>query len=122
SGNVANALVNLGLITSPTIVATTNADMTGDVTSVGNLTTYNNIVPAAKGGTGVDNSGKIITLDGNLTTSGANDLILTTTAATNVTLPTSGTLVSTDVTDMVYLRNVGTSATGDVFIGNATGG
>lgn len=31
---------------------TTNANLTGDVTSVGNATTYGNIVPIAKGGTG----------------------------------------------------------------------
>lgn len=31
---------------------TTNANLTGDVTSVGNATTYNNTVPATKGGTG----------------------------------------------------------------------
>lgn len=31
---------------------TTNANLTGDVTSIGNATTYNNTVPASKGGTG----------------------------------------------------------------------
>ncbi|MDR3679438.1 MAG: hypothetical protein P4L41_05690, partial [Flavipsychrobacter sp.] len=30
---------------------TTNANMTGDITSVGNATSYNNVVPATKGGT-----------------------------------------------------------------------
>lgn len=49
------------------------------------------------GGTGVNNSGKTITLGGNLVTSGANSLTLTTTGATNVTLPTFGTLLSTAV-------------------------
>jgi hypothetical protein len=51
-------------------------------------------ISGAKGGTGVNNTGKTITLGGNLTTSGANALILNTTAATNVTLPTSGTLTT----------------------------
>jgi len=32
---------------------TTNANLTGDITSSGNATTYNNAVPEAKGGTGV---------------------------------------------------------------------
>ena len=32
--------------------ATTNANLTGDITSSGNATTYNNAVPIAKGGTG----------------------------------------------------------------------
>lgn len=31
---------------------TTNANLSGDITSTGNTTTYNNIVPVAKGGTG----------------------------------------------------------------------
>jgi hypothetical protein len=44
------------------------------------------------GGTGVANTGKTITLGGNLTTSGAFATTLTVTAATNVTLPTTGTL------------------------------
>jgi hypothetical protein len=47
------------------------------------------------GGTGVNNSGKTITLGGNLTTSGAYACTLTLTGATNVTLPTSGTLATT---------------------------
>lgn len=51
------------------------------------------------GGTGVNNSGKTITLGGNLTTSGAYACTLTLSGATNVTLPTSGTLATTtDVT------------------------
>jgi len=49
----------------------------------------------ARGGTGVANTGKTITLDGNLTTSGAYPLTLTLTGLTNVTLPTSGTLATT---------------------------
>jgi hypothetical protein len=49
----------------------------------------------ARGGTGVDNTGKTITLGGNLTTSGAFATTLTTTATTSVTLPTSGTLLTT---------------------------
>ena len=46
------------------------------------------------GGTGVDNSGKTITLGGNLTTSGAYATTLTTTGTTTVTLPTTGTLAT----------------------------
>ena len=46
------------------------------------------------GGTGVNNSGKTITLGGNLTTSGAHTTTLTTTGNTNVTLPSSGTLAT----------------------------
>ncbi|MCW1926277.1 hypothetical protein OKA05_27230 [Luteolibacter arcticus] len=52
------------------------------------------LISAAKGGTGVNNSGKTITLGGNFTTSGSNAVTLTTSGATNVTLPTSGTLAT----------------------------
>jgi hypothetical protein len=48
----------------------------------------------AFGGTGVANTGKTITLGGNLTTSGANNVTFTTSGATTVTLPTTGTLVA----------------------------
>ena len=49
-------------------------------------------VSGAEGGTGVDNTGKTITLGGNLTTSGAFPTTITTTAATDITLPVTGTL------------------------------
>lgn len=51
-------------------------------------------LPGSQGGTGVTNTGKSITLGGSLTTSGAFDTTLTMTAATNVTLPTTGTLAT----------------------------
>lgn len=54
------------------------------------------VLAGANGGTGVANSGKTITLGGNLTTSGAFDATLTLTAATNITLPTTGTLATLD--------------------------
>ena len=50
------------------------------------------IIPPTKGGTGVNNGTKTITLGGNLTTSGAFTTTLTTTADTSVILPTTGTL------------------------------
>lgn len=40
-------------ITGNAATVTTNANLTGDVTSSGNATTYNNIVSVAKGGTGL---------------------------------------------------------------------
>lgn len=64
--------------------------------------TWNGSVIAGQyGGTGVNNTGRTITLGGNVSTansfstSGNFALILTTTAATNVTLPTTGTLATT---------------------------
>lgn len=70
---------------------------TGNITFSGTITagTWNGGVIAGQyGGTGVNNSGKTITLGGNLTTSGAFATTLTVTAATNVTLPTTGTLAT----------------------------
>jgi len=56
--------------------------------------TLTGTLPGAKGGTGVANTDKTITLGGNLTTSGAFATTLTTTAATSITLPTSGTIAT----------------------------
>ena len=52
------------------------------------------ILSSTNGGTGVNNGSSSITLGGNLTTSGAFPLTLTVTGSTNVTLPTSGTLLT----------------------------
>ena len=73
-------------------------------TTLGTITTgtWNGTIIAGQyGGTGVNNTGRTITLGGNIstansfTTSGNFATTLTTTAATNVTLPTSGTLMTT---------------------------
>lgn len=49
-------------------------------------------VSGANGGTGVDNTGKTITLGGDFETSGAFDVTLNATAASNITIPTTGKL------------------------------
>lgn len=76
------------------------------------------VVGSTWGGTGVNNGSSTITLGGSvltagvlttagsLITSGAFSLTLTTTASTNVTLPTSGTLVNTAVTTLSSLSSV----------------
>lgn len=64
------------------------------VGTIGTGTWQGTAVAGQYGGTGVANTGKTITLGGNLTTSGAHDLTLTLSGATNVTLPTTGTLVA----------------------------
>ena len=72
--------------------------VTSSLTTVGTIGTgvwQGSVVAGQYGGTGVANTGKTITLGGNLTTSGAFATTLTITAATNVTLPTSGTLATT---------------------------
>jgi hypothetical protein len=52
------------------------------------------VLNPANGGTGVNNASNTITVAGNFITSGAYSLTLTTTSATNVTLPTTGTLAT----------------------------
>ena len=74
-------------------------------TTATTATNVSGIVAGANGGTGVANTGKTITLGGNLVTSGAYATTLTTTGTTNVTLPTSGTLMANPMTtagDIIY--------------------
>jgi hypothetical protein len=63
------------------------------------------VVPAASGGTGVANN-FTITLAGALATAGAYSLTLTTTAGTNVTLPTTGTLATLAGTETLTNKRV----------------
>jgi len=78
-----------------TVLANTSGVNTGDQTNVtGTAANVTGIVAGANGGTGVANTGKTITLGGNLTTGGAYQTTLTSTAATTVTLPTTGTLAT----------------------------
>jgi len=69
-----------------------------------------------RGGTGVNNTGKTITLGGSLTTAGAFDATFTMTGATSVTFPTSGTLatVAATVTSI--------TGTADQVLANGTSG
>jgi hypothetical protein len=67
------------------------------LTTVGTIGTgvwQGSIVNPTYGGTGINNGSKTITLGGNLTTLGAYTTTLTTTAATSVTLPVTGTLAT----------------------------
>jgi hypothetical protein len=98
-----------------------NVATLSNLSSVGTITTgvwNGSILAPAYGGTGVNNATSTITLSGNLTTVGANTLTLNTTAATNITLPTTG-LVITDavvslpsLTTAAALATVGTITTG----------
>jgi hypothetical protein len=74
------------------------------LTTVGTIGTgvwNGTIITGAYGGTGVANTGKTITLGGNLTTSGAFATTITASNTTSVTLPTSGTLVGSNDTGTV---------------------
>jgi hypothetical protein len=131
NGKITNAML-AGSIDFSKLVGT-------DIGTVGTVTTgtWNGaIIAGTYGGTGVNNGAKTITVGGNVnttgavttggalttastlttagafTTAGANALTLTTTADTNVTLPTSGTLVNSAVTTLSSLDSVGTITSG----------
>ena len=69
------------------------------------------IVPGSKGGTGVNNDGKTITLAQNLNFKGVGDITITTTGASNISLPLTGLLANTQyvsdrfATDTISLSN-----------------
>lgn len=89
--------------------------VSSSLTSVGTIGTgtwQGSIIGPTYGGTGVNNGSKTITLGGNLTTSGAFNTTFTATGTTNVTLPTSGTLVNSAVTALSSLSTVGTITSG----------
>lgn len=89
--------------------------VSSSLTSVGAIasgTWQGTIVSPTYGGTGVNNGASTLTLAANMATSGAFGLTLTVTALTNVTLPTSGTLVNTAVTALSSLATVGTITSG----------
>lgn len=71
--------------------------VTSSLTTVGTIGTgvwQGSVVAGQYGGTGVANTGKTITLGGNLTTSGAFASTFTMTNTTSVTFPVSGTLAT----------------------------
>lgn len=100
-----------------------NITVSAPLTKAGNNIALTTPLAATYGGTGVSNS-NTITLGGNISTggalttagafvtSGAFSTTLTSTGATNVTLPTTGTLVNTAVTTLSSLVSVGTISTG----------
>ena len=93
-------------------IVDTNRAQTLANKTMGTGSTWNgNVVAGQYGGTGVANTGKTITLGGNLTTSGASALTLTTTAATSVTLPTTGTLATLAGTESLTNKTIGAGST-----------
>jgi hypothetical protein len=68
------------------------------------------VLLGANGGTGVANTGKTITIGGNLTTSGAFATTLTATAITNITLPTTGTLATLAGTETLTNKTINGSS------------
>lgn len=77
------------------LLATDSSGVPTIITTIPSSITWNGGVIAGQyGGTGVANTGKTVTLGGNLITSGAFNTTFTVTANTNVTLPTTGTLAA----------------------------
>ena len=103
--NTANQIVKRD-VSGNFSAGTITANVTGNVS--GNAANVTGIVAGANGGTGVANTGKTITLAGNLQTTGSFGVTLTSTATTSLTLPVSGTLATTDI----ILSKVGTVTTG----------
>jgi hypothetical protein len=99
-GTIVNADIN-----ASAAIAWTKLDKTGS--SLADLTTRSaaalnsGLLDPTYGGTGVNNAGKTITLGGNFTTSGAFASIFRFGATTDVTFPSSGTLVGSADTGTV---------------------
>ena len=91
--------------------------ITSSLTTVGAITsgTWNaTVITGQYGGTGVNNSGKTITLGGNLTTSGAFNVTLIATNNTSITLPVSGTLLTNTSRTIALTGDVTGSITSDL--------
>lgn len=116
--------INGTAVLSATALGTgvTSSSLTS-VGTIGTGTWQGSLIAGQYGGTGVNNSGKTITLGGNLTTSGAFATTLTVTNTTNVTLPTTGTLAtlagSEALTGKTYNGLTLTSTTGTFTLTNA---
>jgi len=74
--------------------------------TIGTGTWQGSVIAGEYGGTGVANTGKTITLGGNLTTSGAHTTALTTTANTTLTLPVTGTLATLAGTESLSNKTI----------------
>ena len=101
--------------------------VTSSLTSVGTIGTgtwQGTVVAGQYGGTGVNNSGKTITIGGNFTHTGAHTLGLTTTANTSVTLPTTGTLATLAGSEALTNKSINgltvTSSTGTLTLANSS--
>lgn len=91
-GTLSSGEVPTSLLTGSTLpVGITTSSLT-TVGTIGTGVWNGSVVAGQYGGTGVANTGKTITLGGNLTTSGAFATTITVTATTSVILPSSGTL------------------------------
>ena len=84
-----------GVLNSTTLGGAVVNSSLQQVGTIGTGVWQGTIVNPTYGGTGINNGSKTITLGGNFTHTGAHTLGVTTTGATSITLPTSGTLAIT---------------------------
>lgn len=93
--------INVNVVTDRTAITGDAVDISANyvgqssITTVGTIATgtwNGSVIDGQHGGTGVANTGKTVTLGGNLTTSGAHATTLTTTGTTSITLPETGTV------------------------------
>lgn len=89
-------------------------------TATSGAVTLGGILNGASGGTGINNSGKTITLGGNLVTSGAFNLTLALSANTSVTLPVSGTLATLSNSETLTNKTINGPDNTLTNIGNAS--
>jgi len=96
------------VLSNGSIVVGNNTSITtsGNGTIVATGIAPGGIISGANGGTGVANTGKTITIGGNVTTSGAFSLVLTTIGNTTVTLPTGGTLATLDGVETLTNKSI----------------
>lgn len=102
-----------GVAGNPTIAIAATYPGQTSISTLGTIITgtwNGNIITGTYGGTGVNNGSNTITLGGNFTTSGAFPLTFTITGSTNLTLPTSGTLLADP-----------TTTKGDIIVNNGSG-
>ena len=102
--DVTNGTTAAVVTISPTYVGQSSITKLGTITS-GTWESTTAPIAGTYGGTGVNNGGRTITLGGNLTTSGAFTTTLTVNANTNVTLPATGTLITSSALTNYALLN-----------------
>lgn len=94
STTTAAVIASAGTLTGTTLASNVVTSSLTTVGTIGSGTWQGAVVAGQYGGTGVANTGKTVTLGGNLTTSGAFGSTFTMTATTAVTFPTTGTLAT----------------------------